>query len=42
MKRKLVVALWAAVVAFLVIDPSTSTGIGAKGIALWNRLIKKS
>lgn len=33
-------ALWAAVVSFLVIDPLASTGIAAKGIVLWNRLTK--
>jgi hypothetical protein len=41
-KRKLVLALWAAVVSFLVIDPLASSGIGAKGIELWNRLTNKA
>jgi hypothetical protein len=40
-KRKLVLALWAAVVSILVIDPLASGGIGAKGIELWNRLTNK-
>jgi len=41
MKKKLLLVLWAALVSFLVIDPLASTGIGAKGIELWNRWFKK-
>jgi hypothetical protein len=41
-KRKLVVVLWAGIVGFLVIDPLAATGIGAKGIELWNRWTKKA
>jgi hypothetical protein len=37
-----VLALWAAVVSFLVIDPLASSGIGAKGIEVWNSLTNKA
>jgi hypothetical protein len=40
--KKLLVVLCAAVVSYLVIDPLASTGIGAKGIELWNRLINRT
>jgi hypothetical protein len=39
--KKLLVVLWAAVVSFLVIDPLASTGVGSKGIALWNKLTNR-
>jgi hypothetical protein len=39
-KQKLLLALWAALVAILVIDPLASTGLAAKGVELWNRLTK--
>jgi hypothetical protein len=39
--KKLLLVLWAGLVSFLVIDPLASTGIGARGIELWNRCFKK-
>jgi hypothetical protein len=39
--KKLLLVLWAALVSALIIDPLASTGIGAKGIEIWNRWIKK-
>jgi hypothetical protein len=38
---KLLPALWAAIVGFLVVDPLAATGLGAKGIEFWNRWTKK-
>lgn len=40
--KRAAIVVWAAVVSFLVIDPLASTGIGAKGIELWNRLSHRS
>jgi hypothetical protein len=40
--RKLLLVLWTAIVGFLVIDPLAATGIGAKGIELWNGWTKKN
>ena len=41
LKGRLLLVLWAALVSFLIIDPLASTGIAAKGMALWNRLTNK-
>jgi hypothetical protein len=40
--KKLLLVLWAALVSYLVIDPLASTGMGAKGIELCNRLTNRS
>ena len=35
--KRLLLLLWAALVSFLIVDPLASTGVGRKGIELWNR-----
>jgi hypothetical protein len=41
MEGKLLPVLWAAAVGFPVVDPLAATGLGTKGVELWNRWTKK-
>jgi len=36
--KRIAVALWAALVAFLIADPSVAIAVGRKGIAAWAAL----